>query len=214
MPTITPALVPTKSPGTLFSSLTGGDDTLNIRWLVQQDPAFFEVLNRPMADITVRQLVIAKALDTVQLRLGHQNLFPFLIQAQVASGTTVEDVPIGWIWDIHASLPKKWENLRLAKIKRIAGTNGTTSGYTGWLRLIFTANVQNSSTEVAIFLADYQIDSTLTYQPVRLSVVTDTEETTVISSGETETVAGFMIFQTLDTTIDANQRFLDLLAPP
>lgn len=214
MPTITPASVPTKAPGTLFSSLAGGDTSLNIRWLVATDPAYYEVLNRPLADITVRQLVLAKALDTLTMSQGHINLYPYVIQPRVSSGTTEIDVPLRWIWDMQASLPKKWENLRLAKIKRISGENSTTDGYTGELRLIFTANVQNSSTEIAIFSADYRIDSYLTYQPVRMSVVTSAEEPTPIDPTEDETVAGFLIFRTLDTTEQDVQAFLDLMAPP
>lgn len=207
-------MVPTKAPGTLFDALTGGDTTLNIRWLKPLDPVFFEVLNRPLADLTVRQLVIAKAVDTLQVRLGSQALFPFITQPRVASGTDQVDVPLGLIWDFHASLPKKWERLRLAKIKRISGTNGETDGYTGYLRLIFTANVENSATEVAIFSADYHIASDLTYQPVRLTVVESPEESTVVNAGESETVAGFLLFQTLDLDLDLTQDFLDLLAPP
>ena len=214
MPTITPASIPTKAPGTLFSSLSGGDPTLNIRWLTPTDPCFYEVLNRPLADITVRQLVLAKAIDTVALTQGHMNLYPYLIQPLVSSGTTEIDVPIRWIWDMHASLPMKWENLRLAKIKRISGTNSSTAGYTGELRIILTANVENSPTEVAIFSADYRIDSYLTYQPVRLTVVESPEETTPIDPTEINTVAGFLIFRTLDLLEQDVQAFLDLLAPP
>lgn len=207
-------MIPTKTPGSLFNDLTGNDASLNVRWLVANDPVFFEVLNRPLTDIVVRQLVIAKALDTLQVRLGHQTLFPFLVQPLVASGTEQVDVPIGWIWDFHASLPKKWENLRLAKIKRMAGTNGDTDGYTGVLRLIFTASTISSSTEVAIFQVDYEIDSNLTFQPARLTVVESPEESTVISAGESETVAGFIMFKTMDTSDETVQDFLDLLALP
>lgn len=207
-------MVPTKAPGTLFSSLTGDDPSLNIRWLKPTDPAFFETLNRPLADITVRQLVIAKAVDSLQVRLGHQSLFPYLTQPRVSSGTSEADVPLGLIWDFHASLPKKWEKLRLAKIKRLSGTNGETEGYTGWLRFIFTANVENSSVEVAVFQADYLIDSQLSYQMVRLAVVESPEESTVINSGEQETVGGFMIFRTMNVDLDEVQTFLDLIAPP
>jgi len=214
MPTISPTKVPTKSPGTLFDNFTGLDDTLNIRWLTAKDPVFFEALNRPLADLTVRQLVLAKATDNLQLRLGHQALFPYVVQPRVASGTTEVDVPLQLIWDMHASMPKKWENLRLSKIKRIAGENSTTNGYDGWLKLIFTANAIGSATEVAIFSADYDIGSTLTYQPTRLTVVTTTEESTAIDSGETETVAGFLTFKTLDTDLTTVQAFLDLLEPP
>lgn len=214
MPTITPALIPTKAPGTIFDALTGGDTTLNIRWLTAVDPCYYEVLNRPLADLTVRQLVIAKALDVVNLSLGHTALYPFVVQPQVSSGTTEVDVPNRWIWDIHASLPKKWENLRLAKIKRISGGNDITNGYSGYLRAIFTANIQGSATEVAVFYADYNIESTLTYQPVRLGIVDTTEESVAIDSTETETVAGFLIFRTLDVTEQTTIDFFDVVAPP
>lgn len=207
-------MVPTKAPGTIFSALTGGDPTLNIRWLSATDPAYYAVLNRPTADVTVRQLVLAKAIDTLQVRLGHDALFPYVTQPKIGSGTTEADVPIGLIWDLHASLPKKWENLRLAKIKRISGTNGTTNGYTGVLRLIFSANVLNSASEVAIFSADYVIDSDLTFQKVRMSVVDSAEEATVLSLSEVETAAGFLIFRTLDINEDDVQTFLDVVAPP
>jgi hypothetical protein len=169
-------MVPTKAPGTIFSALTGGDTTLNIRWLTAADPAFFDTLNRPLADLAVRQLVIAKAVDNLQLRLGHDTLFPFIVQPRVTAGTTELDVPIGWIWDFQASLPQKWENVRLAKIKRISGENSVTEGYSGRLRLIFTANVENSTTEVAVLQADYTIASPLTYQQVRLESVLGSEE--------------------------------------
>lgn len=214
MPSINKHLIPTKAPGTIFDSFTGDDLSLNIRWLTATDPCYYETLNRPTVDLTVRQLVLAKALDNVQLQLGHQSLYPFLVQPQVTSGTTSLDVPISWIWDMQASLPKKWESLRLAKIKRISGTNEVTGNYDGMLRLIFTANVQSSSVEVAVLYADYHIDSSLTYQLGRLSFVSGAEETVAISPGESQTVAGFITFRTLDTDDPGVQQFLDLLAPP
>jgi hypothetical protein len=213
MATINPSLIPTKSPGTIFENLTGSDNTLNIRWLTATDPVYFAALNRPLADLTVRQLVIAKAVDNLQLKLGNQNLYPFLVQPKVVSGTNALDVPLQWLWDFHASLPKKWEKLRLAKIKRISGSNDLTSGITGTVRLIFTANVQGSTTEVSIFYADYDIDSNLTYQLARLMVVDSNEEMTPINPGESETVSGFVIFRTLDQNLSTVQAFFDLLAP-
>jgi len=214
IPSINYNLIPTKAPGTLFSSIAGGDSTLNIRWLTSQDPAYFAVLNRPIGDITVRQAVIAKAVDAIELSLGNQARYPFITQPKVGSGTSAIDLPSQWIWDFHASLPKKWENLRLAKIKRLSGENGTTSGYDGVLRLIFTASTENTSTEVAIFSADYDIGSFLSYQLVRLSVVDSTEESMPISASESETVAGFLTFRTLDTSMLDVTTFLDLVAPP
>lgn len=192
----------------------GGDPSLNIRWLTAADPAFFEALNRPLADIAVRQLVIAKAVDRLQLSLGKENLFPFLVDPIVVSGTQEDNLPVKWIWDFHASLPRKWENLRLTKIKRLSGANSTTSGFVGVLRLIFAANIQGSTVEVSIFSADYQIDSNLTYQTQRLVVVDNNEETNCIEPGESETVAGFITFRTLDINDQDVTDFIDLLAPP
>jgi hypothetical protein len=182
--------------------------------LTAVDPAFYEVLNRPIADLAVRQLVLAKAVDVLQLAIGKENLFPFLVSPIVASNAGYEEIPPKFIWDFHASLPKKWENLRLAKIKRMSGENNVTNGYTGDLRLIFTGNVENSSVEVAIFYADYKIDSALTYQYLRLQVVDAIEETIVISPTESETVTGFITFRTLDTNDEIVRDFLNLLAPP
>lgn len=198
----------------MFDNLTGQDNTLNIRWLTAADPVFFETVNRPISDVAVRQLVLAKAVDNLQLQLGHQMMYPYVVQPRVSSGSTEVDVPLRWIWDFHASLPKKWENLRLAKIKRISGENSTTSGYSGILRLIFTANVSGSTTEVAIFSADYEIDSILTYQLVSLEVVDSNEESVVVDQGEAETVTGNLTFMTLDTELTSVQAFLDLLEPP
>jgi len=208
IPTIPPNLIPTKTAGTLFSSLIGGDATLNVRWLTAVDPVHFEAANRPVADVFVRQLVIAKAVDALQLAIGNQSLFPFLIQPRVASGTTAVDIPAGWIWDIHLSLPRRWENVRLARIKRMSG-----EGTGGTLRLVFTANVVNSITEVSIFYADYNIESVLSYQPMRLSIV-DEQEQNPIAVGESASVAGNIIFRTLDIESEQYQDFYELIEPP
>ena len=213
MPTINPLLIPTVAPGNLFDQLTT-NTSINIRWLTALDPVFFEAINRPIADVAVRQLIIAKTLDAINLRLGHQALFPFLVPAKVDVGTTEIDLPGSWIWDLHASLPKKWENIRLAKIKRISGTNGVTSGFTGKLRLIFTGSEQGSATEVSLFQQDYEIDSVLDFQYLRIIAVSSTEEANAIPAGESETIAGFIIFRTLDTTEQETQTFLEGLAPP
>lgn len=214
IPTINPIVVPTKAPGTLFTALTGGDLTLNIRWLTATDPAFYEVLNRPLADITVRQLVIAKAVDNLQYRLGSQTLFPFVIQPRVASGTLQTDVPIGWIWDITLSMPSKWENVRLARLIRIGGTNSSTSGYTGTIKVLLTASLTGSSNETFILMADYVINSDLTYQIVRLEAVPDAlVPGEAINPNEDQTVTGFITFRTMNTDLEVNKAFLDLVAP-
>tara|TARA_R110000751_G_scaffold283523_1_gene386915 strand:+ start:445 stop:2037 length:1593 start_codon:yes stop_codon:yes gene_type:complete len=159
-------------------------------------------------------LVLARAVDSLQLAIGKENLYPFLIQPVIAAGTAEQLIPAKWVWDMSASMPKKWENLRLAKIKRVSGLNSTSGGYTGALRLIFTANVQSNISEVAIFSTEYEIDSDLSYQPVRLDVVDSTEEPNPINPGESETVAGFLVFRTLDLQDQANLDFFDAVAPP
>ena len=214
MPDINPDLVPTIAPGNIFKHLTE-DSTLNVRWLVPQDPVFYEVTNRPMADIVLRQLIIAKALDAVNLRLGHQALFPFLITAKFDTGSGHIELPQSWMWDMHVSIPAKWEFLRLAKIKRMSGTNASTSGdITGILRFIFTAQKKGSTTEVALFYVDYKIDSFFTYQVDRINPVTTLEEPNAIDPGELETINGFVMFRTLDKTLTPIKEVFDALQPP
>lgn len=167
-----------------------------------------------MADITVRQLVIAKAVDNLQYRLGSQTLFPFIIQPKVASGEMQTDVPIGWIWDITLSMPSKWENVRLARILRESGVNSSTAGYSGVIRVLFTANLAGTVTETYILKADYNINSDLTYQVVRLEAATDDDVPGLaINPNEAQTVTGFITFRTMDTDLEVNRAFLDLVAP-
>lgn len=214
MPTIYPNLVPSIEPGNLFSKLVD-DNSLSIRWITKQDPVMFEVGNRPIADVAVRQLIIAKAVDQINLRLGHQAYFPFISQPQIISGAAAVNIPLSWIWDMNVTLPEKWTDLRLAKIKRISGTNTTGTGgeYDGMLRLFFSASVDNGVTEYYIFYADYDIASVLTYQTTEIVVVTD-EESPAISPAELNTVAGQVAFRTLDVD-DADVRsFLDSVPPP
>jgi len=215
MPVINPSLVPTIAPGNLFSRFTT-DTSINIRWYTATDPVYFDVLNRVPADLALRQLIIAKTLDQLNIRLGHQALFPFVIQPKILSGSSTVDIPISLIWDMHVSLPQKWENVRLARVKRISGANDVTGDFdfTGKLRLVFTAQEENSTTEVAVFQADVQLDSDLLYQITRVSIPTSDDETTPIDSGEVETVGGFITFRTLDQDDVLNQAFLDAVAPP
>ena len=121
MPTISPSIIPSIAAGTLFSRFTT-DSELNIRWLTATDPNYFSVLNRPIADVTVRQLILSKAIDALQGSLSHQTYFPFVIQPQLDFGTSFPFIPNNIIWDLHVSLPAKWHDMRLAKIKRIRKT--------------------------------------------------------------------------------------------
>lgn len=212
MPTLNYNLIPAKVPGTLFTSLSGGDASLNVRYFVATEPVYYEVLNRPLKDLEVRQMVLAKSIDTLQLSAGANFYFPFLVQPRIVAGVGDIDLPTEWIWDMHISFPEEWDTFRLAKIKRINGGNGTT-GYTGTLRFIFTASRQGSATEVATMYADYEIDSDLTYQLVRLQPVS-AGESNLLSSDERQQFSGFLTFLTLNVSDQAVQDLFDLLAPP
>ncbi|MDP1713077.1 MAG: hypothetical protein Q8K86_11555 [Candidatus Nanopelagicaceae bacterium] len=216
MPTINPALVPTIPPGQIFSRLTT-DATLSVRWLVADDPVYFDVTNRPIADVALRQLIIAKALDVISLRLAFLSQFPFLITPTI-TGSVRHELPANWIWDMHVSVPSKWRLLRLAKIKRVSGANdpGTGSGptYTGKMRLIFTASTATNPLETALFEVDYQLDSVLTYQMALVKAVEPGEESAAIDPAEAATIAGYVVFRTLDSTDPVTQDFYTLIAPP
>lgn len=219
MPTINPALVPTIPPGMLFNEFTT-DATISIRFLTALDPVYFEAVNRPMADIALRQLILAKTMDQLNVRLGHQAIYPFLVQPQLVTATHFTDVPLSLVWDMHVSLPKKWEKLRLARIKRLSGSDDADSGgtggleFTGKIRLMFSAQEEGSSVELFVLQADYQIDSTLTYQIVRINVPTTADAPNVINAGESQTVDGFIIFRTLDVNDPAAQAFFNAVPPP
>lgn len=210
---INPNLVPSKAPGTLFTSFTGGDQTLLVRYHQALEPVYYEILNRPLKDLEVRQLIIAKAIDTLQVAYGSQFYYPFLIQPRIVSGTTEFDVPVEWIWDMHISIPENWDSVRLARVKRVQGNNGT-SGYTGVIRFIFTATLEGSTTEVAVMYADYNIDNQLSYQLNRLQPVLPGEEPTVLSADDRNRFSGFITFSTLNIQDQNIQDLFDLLAPP
>lgn len=212
MPQINYNLIPTKVPGTLFSSLSGGDQNLQVQYFVALEPVYYEVLNRPLKDLEVRQMVLAKAIDTLQLSVGSRFFFPFLTQPRIVAGTTDIDLPTEVIWDMHMSFPESWDTFRLAKILRISGGNGTT-GYTGTLRFIFTASRAGSSVEVATLYADYVIDSDLTYQLIRMQPVLSGQPN-LLSSDEREQFSGFLTFLTLDISDQEVQDLFDTLAPP
>jgi len=169
-----------------------------------------------MYDITLRQLILAKAMDNLELQLSHMSLFPFLIPPKIVVGTTEYDLPIAWIWDMHESMPSKWQYVRLMKIMRISGDNGTTGTDTptGSLRFVFSGQLVGSTTEVALFYADYRIDSNLTYQYVSTSICTDYEYPSHIDASEAATVAGHMVFRTLDLSDTTYLDFIRLLEPP
>jgi len=213
LPTINPQLVPTIAPGRLFTSFVT-DDTLNIRWLRATDPAYFEALNRPIVDVALRSLIIAKAVDNLYASLGHEALYPFLIQPRIGSGSYVADIPINWIWSLEITAPQKWHNFRLAHIKRISGVNNLTDGYTGMIRVVFSATKIGSNQEIYLLWADYQIDSTLAWQIATLKVCTNQEESYVVNQDEVQTLCGSITFNTMDTSLLLTSVFLNTVAPP
>lgn len=213
MPTIDPNLIPTVNPGSLFYLLTT-NNSLAVRWLTGSDPHYFDVYNRPMADITVRQLIIAKSLDQVGLRLSHQGLFPFLVNPTIDIGTSKISLPISWLWDCHVSLKDSYRSVRLAKVIRLDGVNGsgTTGGsYTGNIRLVFSGIPVGGSSEVGLFYVDYKIDSTLSFQIVYVTPCTSNEFNPSIPTTEYQTIAGYIVLRTLDVNID--YPFFDSVAP-
>ena len=212
MPTINSSLIPLVTPGSVFPTLTE-NTSLAIRWIVATDPHFYEVYNRPMADITVRQLIIAKSLDQLGLRLSAQGNFPFLNPATVDVATTTVSLPVSWIWDMHVTVKDNWENLRLALIQRFAGSNNVTTGeFTGSMRLVFTANEVGSTSEVGLFYVDYEIDSQLSWQVKKIRPCTVSEYPNPIPSNQTSAISGFVVFRTLDTSEHSD--FFNALAPP
>lgn len=217
MPTIDPNLIPTVNPGSLFYVLTS-NNSLAIRWMTQADPHYFDVYNRPVADIAVRQLIIAKSLDQVGLRLSHQGLFPFLVSPTVDINTSKISLPISWIWDCHVSLKDSYRTLRLSKIIRINGSNNpsnpsnpTSGSYTGTIRLVFTGMPISGSSEVGLFYVDYVIDSTLSFQVSYIVPCTTAEFNPSISTTEHQTIAGYIVMRTLDTVTES--AFIDSIAP-
>ena len=218
MPTLNPDLVPTINPGDLFNEFSS-NDTLNIRWLTATDPAYYEVINRPMVDIALRQMIIARAMDSLETSLGFVAIFPFVVPPLISDGSTSTYVPIRVFWDMHVSVPVAWTKVRLARIDRLDGENGSGS-YTGALRYIFSgqrySGGSESPTETAMFYADYIIDSGLTYQMVRIvpaGVVDCPDFSDVVDAGEGITIDGEIIFRTLDAADIESAAFFDLLAP-
>lgn len=212
MPTIIPEQVPTVNPGSLFYVLTT-NNSLAVRFMTAQDPHYFDAYNRPMADIALRQLILAKTIDQIGLRLSHQALFPFLIPTTVDVGTAKISLPVAWLWDCHVSLNEKYTALRLAQVERISGQNNpSASTFTGKFKLIFTATVDDGAVETGIFTAEYEIDSSLSFQIVAISPCTESEFSPALPTSEVGSIAGYVIFRTLNQTTEAG--FLTALAPP
>lgn len=221
MPSINAALVPTIPPGSLFNRFIE-DTKLNIRWLTPVDPCYYEVLNRPIVDVVLRQLILAKTVDQISNSMGYLSLFPFVNQPIIENGSQVANIPIRIFWDMHVSLPAKWINVRLARVDRISGSNsgsGSETEYTGTLRFIFSGNEMTdgseSTVETVLFYADYEIDSTLTYQIARVSPANTgiLGFSSTLATNEANTIGGSIIFKTADTADADVSAFLEIVPP-
>lgn len=212
MPNIDSSLIPLVSPGTLFVTLTD-NPTINVRWLTPNDPHYFDVYNRPMADITLRQLIIAKSLDQLGLRISSRTTFPFLNPPTVNVTTNTISLPLAWLWDMHVTIKDEYENVRLAYIQRFSGDNNVTDlEINGIMRLVFAGNIVGGTSEIGLFYVDYDIGSPLYYQIRSIRPATISEHPNPIPSSEAMSIAGFVVFRTLD--VMENVDFFSYLAPP
>lgn len=209
-------IIPTKIPGTIFTSLSGGDQSLLVRYFHALEPVHYSILNRPLKDLEVRQMVIAKAIDVLHTSMSSRTYYPFLVQPIIVSETTNTDLPTEIIWDMHISHPDGWRNFRLAKILRMSGTNENSTefdSYTGVLRFVFSASKTTSDTEYAILYSDYVIDSELSFQLSEFKpVLTDSLSTLEVS--EINQFSGRITFFTLDFTNNTHGDLFNVLLPP
>lgn len=220
MPSINAALVPFIPPGSLFSRFVE-DGKLNIRWLTPTDPAQYQILNRPIADMVLRQLILAKTIDSINDSMGFLSTFPFVNQPLVENGSISAQIPIRIFWDMHVSIPSKWGSIRLARIDRLDGANsssGTGPLYTGILRFIFTGSLRTDGSEAteetALFYVDYEIDSTLTYQIAYIVPASSlTGFSGNIATSEHGTIGGTIVFKTANVSDPDVSQFLDVVPP-
>jgi len=216
MPIFNNSLIPSVSAGRIIDRFLS-DETLNVRWLTPEDPAHFSALNRPLSDLALRQLVIAKVLDTITLDLKFVEKFPFVCQPVVEGGSFTLDLPLKLIRDLHVAFPAKYANPRLARIDRLNGSNdsGTDPKYTGTLRFIFIADSGDGS-DVALFYADYLIDSSDDLQFVSVEAASDQSKVpglTPLPSEDSGFITGVMIFRTGDQDLSDITTFYDFVAP-
>ncbi len=210
MPTFNASLIPTFVAGTVFDRFLN-DQSINIRWLTANDPVFFEAVNRPIADVLLRQLIIAKTLDTLNSRIGYSALFPFLLTPQISRGVLVTTVPTRLFWDMKVTLSDRWSNLRLARVTRVSGSN--TGSYTGTIRFLFSADdAESTNAETGLFFVDYAIDSGLTYQIVNTQTASG-GVTSPLPDSNGESFSGTVVFKTADSTDITFSTFYDFVAP-
>ena len=194
MPNFNPSLVPLLSPGTLFKKFIN-DESVRVRTMTPQDPVYYGSFNRPLYDLELRELMLAKSLDQFSNAAGARLIYPFIIQPKIAVGTAVIYVPTRLFWDMKVQLPDGWTNLRLASVDRISGTNDP---YSGIIRFVFVGDhtVGSTTDTLALFYVDYSIASDLTYQIVDVQMPDGSTVPQFDLSGETLT--GKVVFKTGD----------------
>lgn len=217
MPKINANYIPYIAPTTLFDRLAN-DNAISVRWLDRRDPLFFETLNRPTADLAVRQLIIAKAIDRINLCIAFRAMFPFMLQPHMNGS----NIPMGWIHDMHVTIPEDFSNLRLSRIHRVDGHNAGSmcnpgesyDDYTGHIRLVFSADwVEGGYKD--LFTVTYCIDETVTYQRSRVDIVTDSSSGLYTPCDDVywNAINGQVTFRTLDQTQADIRNFYNNLPP-
>jgi hypothetical protein len=191
--------IPLVEAGNVLTTLIE-DSTIAVRWITESDPSYYDIYNRPFADILIRQLVLSKSLDNLSDKLGFKVQHPFLNQPRVLVNTTSVDLPGSWFHDMLIGLNDSFNNIKLVSIQRLP-TSGDQD--TGVMRLVFAGDVVATGltaggpigSEAGLFYADYEIDSSLTYQIVSIEPVTLSEHPNPTISR----LSGFIFFKTLDT---------------
>ena len=202
MPIIDPSLVPDIPTSDLFSRLL--DEDLSIRWLTINDPNFYQALNRPISDVELRQLIIAKALGQALSDTAARQQYPFLIQPEVDGNTEQVNVPPQIITDLLVSIPSDHRDFRLVRIDRISG-----DGTDGVIRFIFGAT-DGDNNDVAIAFADYDIDNNKDIQIKNLQAANAVDVPSFTIASNLDQFFGRIIFSTRET--DAISSFLVQIA--
>lgn len=215
---INPNLVPLVAASDLFNDFVNGS-SIKIRSLTPADPIYYQTLNRPLNDLSVRQLIMAKTISNSDQVLNYRLRYPYLVQPKI----TGSNIPLGLIWDMKARIPSDYYNLRVAYVVRIDGTNpatwlGASTPYTGTLRFVFAANRDGDPADYQMFHADYNINNTAELQrsrfsPIYTSLYGTLVNPTTVDATIADNIAGQVTFSTLDQDDVVVRSFYDAVPP-
>lgn len=169
MPSINPALIPSITGKNLFQALTE-QEQINIRWMTNEDKVYFNHINRPMADLAVRQLIIAKSIVEFSLDVAAAGRFPFLLNPVIVDGASEVDVPDGLVNDFNIIHSLDASNMRLGRIDLLS-SDMDGDDFAGKLRLIFV--VTQDDEDKGLGYVEYDAASTLSFQRATFNVITD-----------------------------------------